>query len=496
MTVTAAESTAFALGAADGPGRLLIDGAWTAAASGETFEVRDPGTGEVVAQVAHAAEADVDAAVAAARRAFEEKRWRSLSGAQRGVVLWRVSELITQHLEEFARLESLDVGIPVSQARLMMGEAANAFRYYAGWADKIDGRSVEIGSAAQRFQGYTLKEPVGVAGLIVAWNAPMVNIGMKLPAALAAGCACVLKPSEQAPLTSLALGRLLREAGLPDGVVNIVTGFAPAGAALAGHEDVDKISFTGSVEVGRKILRAAEGNLKKVTLELGGKSPVLVLPDADLAGVFDGVAKGVFWNSGQICTSGTRLLVHRDVYDEVVQGVADAGRALRLGYGTDPDADLGPLISQQHLERVSGYVHSGVEEGATVVSGGRQVGDRGYFYEPTVVADARPDMRMIREEIFGPVIGAMSFEDVDEAIAVANGTSFGLAASVWSRDASRAHRIAREIKAGRVGINVHRAGGVQMPVGGYKQSGWGHENGPEGLDEYLETKSVISILDR
>ncbi|MGV9790556.1 aldehyde dehydrogenase family protein [Streptomyces sp. NPDC003435] len=478
------------------PERMLIDGSWVPARSGQTFPVVDPGTGDEVTRIPEGDATDVDTAVRAARRAFEEERWTGMSSQQRAVVLWRVSDLLEAHADDLARLESLDVGMPVPAARGMLGEAVNLFRYYAGWADKIHGQSVELGPGERRLQGITHKEPVGVAGLIVSWNAPLIGVSMKLAPALAAGCTCVVKPSEEASLSVLALVGLLQEAGVPEGVVNVVTGHGPVGAALAAHDDVDKVSFTGSTAVGKKIVQAAAGNLKKLSLELGGKSPVVVLPDADLDAVIPGVAAGIFWNSGQICTSGTRLLVHRDVYEDVVQGIAEHAAALKIGYGTESGVDLGPLISQRHLDRVAGYVESGIAEGARIVTGGSRVGDKGYYYEPTVVADADPSMRMIREEIFGPVLGAIPFTDVAEAVAMANDTEYGLAGSVWTRDIATAHTIARKLRTGRIGINVHRAGGVQMPVGGYKQSGWGRENGPEGLDEYLETKSVITLLDR
>ncbi|GAA5015873.1 aldehyde dehydrogenase family protein [Streptomyces siamensis] len=478
------------------PERMLVGSSWIPSRSGKTFPAVDPGTGEVVAQIPEADADDVDAAVRAARQAFEEERWTGLSGQQRAVVLWRVSDLLEANAEELSRLESLDVGMPVSQARAMLGEAVNLFRYYAGWADKIHGRNVEIGPGERRFQGITLKEPVGVAGLIVSWNAPLIGVSMKLAPALAAGCACVVKPSEQASLTVLAMGRVLLEAGVPEGVVNVVTGHARVGAALAAHDDVDKVSFTGSTAVGKKIVQAAAGNLKKLSLELGGKSPVIVLPDADLDQVIPGVAMGIFWNTGQICTSGTRLFVHRDVFEEVVQGVAEYGRSLKVGYGTEPGVDLGPLVSQRQLDRVTGYVESGLRDGARLISGGSRIGEKGYFFEPTVLADVDQSMRVVREEIFGPVLGAMPFTDVAEAVAAANDTEYGLAGSIWTRDIASAHTIARKLRTGRIGINVHRAGGVQMPVGGYKQSGWGRENGLEGLEEYLETKSVITLLDR
>ena len=474
---------------------MLIDGEWATGPSGATTPVVDPSTGRVIADVPDGGADAVQEAVAAARRSFDDERWRRLAAPERGAALWRVGELMRERADGLAQLESLNLGLPVSQARAMVLEAASQFRYYAGWADKIHGRTLDLGPGDRRVQGYTLREPMGVAGLITPWNAPLSMAAKKLAPALAAGCSCVLKPAEETPLTSLWLARIIEEAGVPAGVVNVVTGVGDkAGAALCEHPDVDTVSFTGSTEVGRLIVQAATGNMKKLSLELGGKSPVIVFDDADLTAAIPGAASAVFWNTGQVCAAGTRLFVQEKVYEEVVQGVARAGAAMRIGPGTDPSADLGPLISQKQLDRVTGYVGQGRGDGARVVSGGSRVGDEGFFFEPTVLADVDQSMSVMREEIFGPVLGVMPFTDADDAVALANDSSYGLASSVWTRDGALGHSVARRLRAGRVGINVHRAGGVHMPAGGYRQSGWGRESGPEALENYLETKSVVSQL--
>lgn len=481
--------------APDGTVSMLLDGAWVAAMGGGTSPTHNPGTGEVLVNVPQATIIDVDTAVASARAAFDESRWMRLSAGQRGAALWRVGDILNARAEELGALESRNMGIPVPQAQAMVREAAAQFQYYAGWADKIHGRTIDLGPEERRIQGYTLREPIGVAALIVPWNAPLISAAKKIAPALAAGCSCVLKPATETPLTALILGQILIEAGVPAGVVNVITGSGEVvGGRLSEHPDVDTVAFTGSTEVGRTIVRAATGNMKKLSLELGGKSPVIVMGDADLEAAIPGVAGAVFWNTGQVCAAGTRLFVHDSVYDQVIEGVAAAGRALNVGYGADAGVDIGPLISQRQLERVTSYVEAGQQEGATLYSGGSRIGSTGYYFEPTVLVDVDQSMSVMREEIFGPVLGAMRFSDMDEAVALANDSSYGLASSVWSRDGGTAHAIARRLRAGRVGINVHRAGGVYMPAGGYRQSGWGRESGEEALANYLETKSVVATL--
>jgi phenylacetaldehyde dehydrogenase len=477
--------------------KMLIDGKLVHAASGETFPVHDPAKGEAFVAVPAGDAQDIDRAVVAARRAFDEGHWPAISPSERGKLIWKLADLLERHRAEFAELESIDNGKPVSIAQVADVPASiDQFRYMAGWATKIDG-SVPSISARGDFHSYVLREPVGVVGQIVPWNFPLLMAAWKIAPALAAGCTVVLKTAEQTPLTALRLGELILEAGFPDGVVNIVTGFGEtAGAALVAHELVDKVAFTGSTEVGKLILRAAAGNLKRVTLELGGKGPVIVFPDADLKAVIRGAADSIFFNSGQTCAAGSVLYAHERVFDAVVAGIAGIARSIRIGPGLAPDSQFGPLVSEEQFERVLGYIDAGRSEGARVVVGGERNGDVGYFVRPTVLTNTHRQMRVVREEIFGPVLVAQSFSDADlDRIAKqVNDTSYGLAASIWTRDLAAAHKLARKIRCGSVWINSHDVFDPSLPFGGYKQSGWGRENGREALHNYLETKAVSAAL--
>jgi phenylacetaldehyde dehydrogenase len=477
------------------PGRLMIDGAWVESASGETFAVVDPATGDEVAQVARGTAQDIDAAVVAARRAFESGPWRRMTPSDRGRLVWKLGDLIEQHAETLAQLETLDNGKPLAIARAAdVALAADQFRYYAGWATKLLGESIPLSvvyAPDTEWQAYTRREPVGVVGQIIPWNFPLLMAAWKLAPALACGCTIVLKPAEQTPLSALYLGELIQEAGFPPGVVNIVTGFGEeTGAPLAAHPDVDKVAFTGSTEVGKMIVKAAAGNLKKVTLELGGKSPNVVFSDADLSHAIGGAANAIFFNHGQCCCAGSRLYVEEDIFDDVVRGVADVARRIKVGSGFESDTQMGPLVSQEQFDRVTGYMESGRAAGAEAICGGGRAGDRGYFVEPTVFVNTTADMRIVNEEIFGPVVTAMPFRDIDEIARVANNTPYGLAAGVWTKDISKAHRLAHRIKAGTVWINCYNVFDAALPFGGYKQSGWGREMGREALNNYLETKAV------
>ena len=478
------------------PRKMLIGGKWVEAASGKTFETRNPATGEVLARVVEGDREDIDRAVKAARRAFEEGPWSEMLPAERSRLLWRISDLIDQHRDELAELETLDNGKPVFFSRVVdVPSAIETFRYFAGWATKIEGNTIPLSKPGARFFAYTLREPVGVVGQIIPWNFPLIMAAWKLAPALAAGCTVVLKPAEQTPLTALRLGELIMEAGVPEGVVNIVPGFGEtAGAALAAHPNVDKIAFTGSTEVGRLIVDAARGNLKKVSLELGGKSPNIVFADADLESAIPGSAAAIFFNQGQCCTAGSRLFVHKSIFDRVIDGVVLETKKFQIGPGIDPSTNLGPLVSKEQQDRVCGYLESGAKEGARAVVGGHKISGSGYFVEPTVLVDVNPKMKVVREEIFGPVVTAIPFSSPDEVAAFSNDSMYGLAAAVWTRDLSQAHRMAAKLRAGTVWINCYNVFDNALPFGGYKQSGWGRESGHAVLEMYTEIKSVCTQI--
>src|SRR5271163_2830376 len=479
------------------PHKLLIDGKWVDAKSGETFPVEDPATQAVIAHVPAGDKADIDLAVAAARKAFESGPWARISPADRSRLVWRLGDLLEQHADEFAELEALDNGKPVTNARRDdVGGSIAMFRYMSGWTQRLTGETIPVSSPGN-WHAYTLRQPVGVVRQIIPWNFPLMMAAWKLAPALAAGCTIVLKPAEQTPLSALRFGELVAEAGIPDGVVNIVTGYGEtAGAALANHPDVDKVAFTGSTEVGKLIVQAAAGNLKRVSLELGGKSPAIVFPDADLDHAIGGVADAIFYNQGQCCTAGSRLFAHKSVYDKIVEGVSAEAGKLNVGHGLDPSVNLGPLVSKEQHERVKGFLEAGRKEGAKVVAGGNVVGNQGYFVEPTVLARTDRNMKVVREEIFGPVVCVQSFDDADlDAVAkFANDTEYGLSSSVWTRNLKAAHLMARKIRAGTVCINTHNYGDPAWPFGGYKQSGWGREMGKEVMEHYTETKAVAVRL--
>ena len=495
MTVTVDRSVEEFIAA---PRQLFIGGQWADAASGKTFETPNPATGETLARVAEGDAEDINRAVQAARAAFDDGPWGRMTPSERGRIIWRIGDLILEHADELAQLESLDNGKPFAVAQAAdVPLAADLFHYMAGWATKIEGNTINISvpyMPGANFHSYTLREPVGVVGQIIPWNFPLLMAAWKLGPALTTGNCVVLKPAEQTPLTALRLAELIAEAGVPDGVVNVVTGFGEtAGAALAAHNDVDKVAFTGSTEVGKLIVKAATGNLKKVTLELGGKSPNIVFEDA-VDGAIEGAANAIFFNHGQCCVAGSRLFVHQSRFDEVVGGVAEIAKSIKLGSGMEAGTQMGPLVSEEQLQRVSGYLESGRAEGATAVVGGGRFGDRGFFIEPTVLTNTHGQMKVVREEIFGPVVVAAPFSDLDEIAAQANDTEYGLGAGIWTKDISKAHALAKKLRAGTVWINCYNVFDASLPFGGYKQSGWGREMGHEALEAYTEVKAVTTQL--
>ncbi|MBV9094212.1 MAG: aldehyde dehydrogenase family protein [Streptosporangiaceae bacterium] len=479
------------------PHQLFINGQWTDAASGKTFETPDPATGETLARVAEGDAEDINRAVRAARSAFDDGPWSKMTPSERGRIIWRIGDLIAEHNDELAQLESLDNGKPFAVAKVAdVPLSADMFWYMAGWATKIEGNTLSISvpyMPGANWHSYTLREPVGVVGQIIPWNFPLLMAAWKMAPALAAGCTVVLKPAEQTPLSALRLAELMAEAGVPDGVVNVVPGFAEPGAALAAHPHVDKVAFTGSTEVGKLIVHAAAGNLKKVSLELGGKSPNIVFADADDSAVA-GAANAIFFNHGQCCVAGSRLFVEQDRFDEVVHGVADIAKSIKVGPGLDPGTEMGPLVSQEQYERVTGYLEHGKSEGATALAGGGTHGDRGYFVQPTVLTNTHGNMKVVREEIFGPVVVAQPFSDLDEIAAQANDTPYGLGAGIWTKDISKAHALAKKLRAGSIYVNCYNVFDAALPFGGYKESGWGREMGHEVLHNYTEVKAVTTLL--
>ncbi len=478
--------------AAGSPKRVWIDGKWLDAGDGATIDSINPETEETLAAIADAGAADIDRAVAAARRAFEAPSWSAITPHQRTNMLLRIADKVEAHADELAAIESLDNGMPLWYSTAGVQAVINQFRYYAGWPSKIFGAT---NPSAPDVLNYTLREPVGVCGQIIAWNVPLVMASMKIANALACGNTVVLKPAELASLTTIRLAELIEETDLPPGVVNIVTGLgAGAGAAIAAHPGIDKIAFTGSTAVGKQIMRAAADNMKKVTLELGGKSPNIIFPDADIDKALEFAVRSFCGNSGQVCSAGTRVFVHEDMHDEIAARVAAMAATYKVGSPFDPETKLGPLVSAVQRDRVMGYIEAGKEAGARLDFGGSRVGTRGYFVEPTVFSNVGNDMKIAREEIFGPVVSIIPFKNEEDAIAKANDTTYGLAGAVWSRDFSRATRVVRALKAGRVFINSYGDADPIMAFGGYKQSGLGREYGQESIDAYTQVKSVWARL--
>jgi aldehyde dehydrogenase (NAD+) len=471
------------------PGKLFINGKWVDSVSGKTFDTLNPATEEVLTCVAEGDSADIDLAVTAARKAFEEGPWRNIDARDRGRVLLEIANLIEMNKDELALLETLDNGKPISETtNVDIPLVIDCFIYYAGWADKIHGETIPVRGD---FFNYTLREPVGVVGQIIPWNFPLLMAAWKIAPALACGNTVVLKPAEQTPLTALRLGEICQEAGLPDGVLNIVPGYGPtAGAALAEHMDVDKIAFTGAHTTGRIIMQAASKNLKRISLELGGKSPNIVFADSDIDSAVDGAMTGIFFNQGEVCCAGSRLFLEKSIHEEFVEKLSNKAAGMRVGNPEDAATQMGAQVSKEQFDKILGYIDIGKKEGAKLVTGGERSGEKGYFIKPTIFDAVDNNMKIAKEEIFGPVVSTITFDDVSEVVRQGNLSIFGLAAAVWTRDIKKAHRLAKDLKAGTIWINTYNALDTASPFGGYKQSGFGRELGVHALELYTQVKSV------
>jgi aldehyde dehydrogenase (NAD+) len=471
------------------PGKLFINGKWVDSVSGKTFDTLNPATEKVITSVAEGDKADIDLAVRAARKAFEEGPWRNMDARERGRILLRIMALIEKNKGELARLETLDNGKPINETmNADLPLIIDCLFYYAGWADKIHGETIPVRG---EFFNYTLREPVGVVGQIIPWNFPLLIATWKIAPALACGNTVVLKPAEQTPLTALRLGEICQEAGLPDGVLNIVPGYGPtAGAALAEHMDVDKIAFTGENTTGRIIMQAASKNLKRISLELGGKSPNIVFADSDIDSAVAGAMTGIFFNQGEVCCAGSRLFLEKSIHDEFVDKLSNKASSMRVGNPEDADTQMGAQVSKEQFDKILGYIDSGKQEGARLVTGGERCGNKGYFIKPTIFDEVDNKMKIAREEIFGPVVSAIKFDDVADVVKRSNNSIYGLAAAVWTKDIKKAHRLARDLKAGTVWINTYNTFDAASPFGGFKQSGFGRELGVHALELYTQVKSV------